>query len=64
MSVFRVVKSWFATDQVLEAGKDLAAVIQSRVGNGGSVDSKVGTVEHYITGGQTGNIASMKSDRK
>jgi len=45
----------FTTDQALEAGNDLAAVVQSGVGNGGSVDCEEDAIDEGVASRQTGN---------
>ena len=52
----------FTSNQVLAAGNDLAAVVQSGVNDKCSVCRKEGAVDDANTGGQTGRPTSTKPD--
>ena len=64
VDVLGVGEGRFATDQVLEARNDLAAVMQNCVGNDRRIYRKVGGSHDGVAGGQTGNATSTEPDRK
>ena len=62
MDVLGIGEGWFTADQILETGNDFTTMVQTSVGDSGGVDSKVDAIHEDVTGRQTGNTTSMKSD--
>ena len=63
VDILGVSEGRFTADQVLEAGSNLAAVIQSGVGNGRSISREIDAIEEGVAGGQTGATTSVKPDQ-